>query len=262
MKSEENVIKVPRLRPYTPIFNEIIQDERLRLPVRAVFMLMLSCPPGWDFTVRGMAKIAGVNKDTMAKMLRELMEVGYIERVDQTRSAEGKFLRGGFKVCLPSAYLPEEDEAETVSEKFGQEDAPCPNLPCPENPDEKINIINNYNTPEAPKGAARSRRHKKLPDWKPERFAKLWDYYPRGENKQGAIRAWDRLKPPDELIDEMARSLRTQMQSEAWRDGVGIPYLSTWLNNERWTDSEKRMPEIAAERGGWAADPEVIRNVG
>lgn len=255
MKSEENVIKIPRLRPYTPVYNSIIRDERLRLPVRAVLILILSCSDEWEISVRGMAKLAGVNKDTMNKMLHELEDAGYISRREQTRDA-GRFGKTDFVVTLPSPYL-DEDES------------PCPKNPVTvkpdtvfsvtENSDKRINKDKN-NTPKAPKGAARSRQAKSAPEWKPERFAKLWAYYPRGENKQGAIRAWDRLKPSDELIDEMARSLKTQMQSEAWRDGIGIPHLSTWLNNARWED---RLPKIAAETGGgWAADPEVIRHVG
>lgn len=83
---------------------------------------------------------------------------------------------------------------------------------------------------------------KSAPDWKPERFARFWDYYPRGESKQAAIRAWDRLRPSDELIDEMAVALRRQMESQSWRAGVGIPYASTWLNNQRWTDVPKALP--------------------
>lgn len=258
-------IKVPKLRPYTPIFNEIIQDDRLRLPVRAVFMLMLSCPPGWDYTVRGMAAIAGVNKDTMSKMLHELEEVGYVRRLPQERVG-GRFAKGGWTIVLPSPYLYDEDEPEEPAETAAcpknpdTVEEPRPNLSDTENSDEIININNKLKPLKPPKGAAHSRQHKDGPDWKPERFAKLWAYYPRHENKQGAIRAWDRLKPPDELIDEMARSLRAQMQSEAWHDGIGIPHLSTWLNNARWED---RLPASTADvAGGWAADPEVIRHVG
>ncbi len=265
-------ISVPRLRPYTPIFNEIIQDGRLRLQTRAVFVLMLSCTPGWDFTVRGMAKIAGVSKDTMAKMIRELEALGYIQRRVQPREG-GKFQRGGFAVCLPSPYLEDaaDEEAEAAEEPEEAEPCPnssdtvvspepCPNSPCPKNsdPDQIINIINNNNPHKPPKGAGRS-RNKTAPDWKPERFEGLWQYYPRGENKQAAIRAWDRLRPSDELIDKMAVGLRRQMQSREWREGIGIPHLSTWLNNARWEEAfETKKPPDAG--GGWADYPEVIRH--
>lgn len=99
-----------------------------------------------------------------------------------------------------------------------------------------------------PKGdgarAKRSRQSRPMtaPDWKPERFAKFWAYYPRGENKQRAIRAWDKLRPSDELIDTMARALARQMASEDWQRGIGIPHASTWINGRRWEDEDKPLP--------------------
>ena len=88
---------------------------------------------------------------------------------------------------------------------------------------------------------SRSRRVcKDAPDHKPERFAGFWRIYPRGENKQAAIRAWDKLKPSDETIDTMAKALMRQLASEEWQRGVGIPYASTYLNQQRWTDEVKQ----------------------
>jgi len=114
----------------------------------------------------------------------------------------------------------------------------------------KTHVETSMDTPYSPPappgdGAAKSRKPRRgsqpkdAPDWKPERFAGFWSFYPRGEAKQAAIRAWDKLRPPDELIDEMAAALQRQMESESWRAGVGIPYASTWLNNRRWTDQLK-----------------------
>jgi hypothetical protein len=122
-----------------------------------------------------------------------------------------------------------------------------------------MNNTSMNNTPIAPKGAKRARLPKKQPDWKPERFAKLWAYYPRGEAKQKAIQAWDRLQPSDELIDAMARALERQMRSPEWQEGRYIPYLSTWLNQERWSD-EERQPRPGA--GGQAPPDHVLEEEG
>lgn len=96
---------------------------------------------------------------------------------------------------------------------------------------------------------------KSVPKWRPERFAAFWEYYPRGENKQGAARAWDKLKPSDELIDTMAKALKRQLASEEWKRDIGIPYASTWLNQRRWEDEIKAVP--ISDSCGWAPDPEV-----
>ena len=56
----------------------------------------------------------------------------------------------------------------------------------------------------------------------------------------------------------MAAALVRQVASESWQAGVGIPYASTWLNNQRWTDVPKEPPRPRASPGGWAPDPEVM----
>ena len=120
----------------------------------------------------------------------------------------------------------------------------------------KNNINNNILPPKAPQRGRRRAEPKKAPDWKPERFAGFWQYYPRSENKQGAIRAWDKLRPSDELIDRMAAALVTLKATPEWQRGIGIPHASTWLNNARWTDAEQANTEAAPS--GWAEDPEVL----
>ena len=100
-----------------------------------------------------------------------------------------------------------------------------------------------------------------LPKWKPERFAAFWKFYPRGENKQRAVKAWDKLKPDDALIATMGRALAKQKASPDWQRGIGIPHASTWLNGRRWEDEQRRLPQpphgpiVAA---GWAEDREVL----
>lgn len=114
---------------------------------------------------------------------------------------------------------------------------PTPVEPTSVNPT-VINKQDNNIPPIVPHKRAR-REAKKEPDWKPDRFADFWQAYPRGESKQAAINAWDRLKPDDELLEAMARGLMRQLKSEQWQAGIGIPYASTWLNQRRWEDEIK-----------------------
>lgn len=141
------------------------------------------------------------------------------------------------------------------------EDTPIPknrDTPPPKNRDKNsINNINN-NPPKVPQGGRARREAKKTADWKSERFEKFWKYYPRGESKQSAINAWDKLKPSDELIGLMAVSLTRQMATEEWKRGIGIPYASTWLNQRRWEDAPKTPAATTKTDGSWAEDEEVI----
>lgn len=109
----------------------------------------------------------------------------------------------------------------------------------------KNSTSNNTIPPIVPQGGRRVRiEHKDAPEWQPDRFVKLWQFYPHDKrgNKQRAIRAWEQLHPAPELIDTMAAALARQMKTEAWTEGIGIPHVSTWLNNYGWEGFE---PEAA-----------------
>lgn len=261
-------IEVRTKNPYTQIPNALIRDKRLRLQTRAVLILMLSLPPDWDYSVRGMASVAGVSKDTMSRLLGELEEAGYLRRKEQARGEGGQFGKAAFILTDdPTALF--DDEEVPVQEpcpKNADTGAPCPNLPCPEKPcpEKSPQQIKEEQTkdiiipPIVPLEGGR-RRHRKEPketaDWKPERFEAFWLYYRtncRGENRQGAINAWDKLRPSDELISTMGRALEKQLQSEEWQRGIGIPYASTWINGQRWKDTPKAQvrPDSTPPDGG------------
>lgn len=106
----------------------------------------------------------------------------------------------------------------------------------------------------------RGRRPISVPKWKPERFDAFWTFYSdyaRGEDRSGAVREWDKLKPSDELIAAMGTALKAQIASEAWQQGIGIPYAVRWLRNRRWEDKvapaalAPASPGQPARRWGW-----------
>lgn len=128
---------------------------------------------------------------------------------------------------------------------------------------EQSNIFNN--NPHTPKGGVRARKRKEpreAPDWKPERFSGLWQFYPKDgrKDKQRAMDAWDKLHPDDALIDTIARALVKLKATEDWKRGIGIPYVATFLNGARWADADELdTPNDQADAGsGWAEDEEVL----
>ena len=132
-----------------------------------------------------------------------------------------------------------------------------PDAPPRKNDGENITSMNSTREEDPPKAPPRGRRKgkgpRKEPDWKPDRFKGFWDYYPRGENKQKAMDAWDKLQPDDELIDRIAKALKVLKRTRDWQEGVGIPHASTWLNQARWEDADRltaqgeAAPELPAE---------------
>lgn len=276
------VFRVEKSSDYTVMSNHHLRNHALSLKAKGLLSQMLSLPEEWDYTLAGLAEINKESKDAIRSAVEELEQAGYIQR-RQTQDKTGKFSGNEYVIrempvlpdteqeCPPyvdnDGEQPEPDTASPLldfptTDKPSTEN-PSPEKPLTENPTElnkDISSKDNIMPPKAPQGGRRKKREAKTaPDWKPERFAGFWEYYRthcRGESKQAAIRAWDRLRPDDALIDQMGMALRKQIQSQDWQAGIGIPYASTWLNNRRWEDEPK-----AADRSRSPApiEDEVIR---
>lgn len=67
------------------------------------------------------------------------------------------------------------------------------------------------------------------------RFDEFWIQYPRKENKQGAIKAFKKLKPSEKLFEEILLALSKQKTWPAFQNGYA-PHAATWLNAKRWED--------------------------
>ena len=242
----------------TRIQDRIIWDEGLSITARFSLIAMLSLRKGWDYSVRGMAVMLGLSKDTMGKYIRELETAGYLKRL-QENGSKGKFEKSRYILTDTPGCFGEEpcpnfsDGTPPPCPNFSDSEPPCPNFPAPDLPDtekspQQIYGIEQQNgkeelTPLPPNGERRKRDEPKTaPDWKPERFADFWRAYPCGKSKQAAIKAWDKLRPDDKLLIEMAKGLKRSMASDDWKRGIGIPYAATWLNNRRWEDEEKALP--------------------
>ena len=83
------VMRIIKNNNFSIVSNSIIRDTRLSLKARGLFILMLSLPERWEFSVRGLSKIAGEGLDAIRSGLHELEEQGYLSR-QRKRNAEGK----------------------------------------------------------------------------------------------------------------------------------------------------------------------------
>ena len=252
--AERQIIIRRNLPKETRVQNSIIWDKNLSVMARFSLIAMFSLPDSWDYSVRGMAVLLGVSKDTMSKYIKELDTAGYIKRT-QTHGEKGTFSKSVYILTDTPGDFGNEDDLPCP--KNYDTDEQCPNSSAPVTPapvkspqkkrtEEKKRT--KQVTPKAPTGGRRSNEPKEAPDWKPERFAAFWEAYPCGKSKQAAIRAWDKLRPDDDLIRAMALGLKRAMAGEDWQRGIGIPYASTWLNGRRWEDEDKPLPARAADK--------------
>lgn len=239
MENLTEKIKIVRKSGFTHIPNTPLRDESLTLQARGLFCVMLSLPEDWDFTVGGLARIAGCGRDKVRACLRNLEESGYLLR-EQGHAEDGSFA-GNIYVLYDEKRPPLPENPSTGNPSAGN--------PLTENPTEQSKDITNERSiypPISPQGEGVCRHKNRgvprdAPAWKPERFEGMWKYYPaKGrKNKQRAMDAWDKLAPDDALIDRIARALARLMATEEWQRGIGIPHVATFLNGRRWEDADE-----------------------
>lgn len=70
------------------------------------------------------------------------------------------------------------------------------------------------------------------------RFGAFWAAYPNKTGKGAALKAFQRIKPDDTLLDTMIAKLELMCASPQWQTDNGryIPNPATWLNQRRWED--------------------------
>ena len=93
-------------------------------------------------------------------------------------------------------------------------------------------------------------------------FDVFWQAYPRKTGKAAARKAFDKAKPP---LDVVLNAIEAQKHSAQWQrdNGQYIPYPATWLNQGRWEDEvqETELPakpeprwKYNSDTGGWTQE--------
>ena len=217
--------------PY-PVLNHPDLSDGAKLLFGRITMLQRS--GGYCYaTNEYLAEQVKKKPDTVSRLVSQLRNAGFL-RVELIRNETTNEI-------TERRLYPVVDTAPPSWKKIQEGIGKKSNTPIGKKAEENIKIIE-VSPPKAPQGGRRRRETKEAPDHEPERFSKFWEFYPRHESKQAAIRAWDKLRPSGDLIDKMAKALKVQIKSKAWQEGIGIPYASTWLNNRRWEDEVKAAP--------------------
>lgn len=272
------VFRVEKNHSYTVMANHHLRDERLSLKSKGLLSVILSLPDDWRISIEGMTQFSADGKDAIRSAIRELTDAGYITRA-QTHSEAGTF--SGYEYTIhetpaasPSSGFPTMGNPTTGNPTLRNTERLSTNIPpvVPQsdadggNPSvslaadtspvrggkegEKGEAGEGGDVSESDTPPKRKRRAtKSAPDYRPDTFARFWAAYPRGEDKQGAIAAWDELKPDDATLQAMSRALVRQKASEEWQRGIGIPYAVRWLRRRRWED-EIKAPAPPPERAG------------
>tara|TARA_B110000091_G_scaffold214337_1_gene267115 strand:- start:6830 stop:7420 length:591 start_codon:yes stop_codon:yes gene_type:complete len=82
-----------------------------------------------------------------------------------------------------------------------------------------------------------------------EAFDKYWAFVPKKINKLKAKRIWDRLKPSENLADNIVDSIEKQVKYKIKMDSLGkfhpeLQQPDRWLTNQRWEDVVPEMKSV------------------
>ena len=221
---------------YTVLNNGIFRDENLSAKSLGILAKMLSLPDNWEFSVTGLCSIFKKDGiDSIRNGLKELEQNGYLVR-NRVRDESGK---------LTSAEW-------TVSDQpmFGK---PMLENPMLENP--MLENRTQYNTKEynTKEFITKEFITKDIPPISPkgktdcsDLFNQFWTAYPKHIAKQSAVKAFEKLKPDEKLLEAMLKAIEMQKESKQWEKdgGAFIPYPATWLNQRRWEDE---LPQVETD---------------
>ena len=115
------VIRVNHPDPYTHIHNAMLRDARLCAKTKGVLAMMLSCPPDWDFSVRGLQAMTGEGRHSLKGCMDELKAAGYL-RV--TKLAPGQGSANRYEYVYDVYGLSQEsivENSEAEKPQMGQE---------------------------------------------------------------------------------------------------------------------------------------------
>ena len=235
-----DMIRLQRSGGYTVLPNGILRDTNLSLKTKGLFAIILSLPEGWDYSVAGLATVAGCGRDAIRGALKEMETAGYLTRM-RAHGEGGKFTGVVYTirdVAAPLSENPTMDENAPLSGKPTTEnptsEKPSSGNPTQLNKDPSSKDLSNTPLPptgggvKAPKSKLRRKRAAKSePTWRPDKFAGFWLAYPRDEDRAKAVEQWDALPgdqglmeqygSEDALLHDIAVGLKRHLECEDWR---------------------------------------------
>lgn len=240
---------------YLNKFNQWLESNPLPVNSQLMFFKFLNVfnRAGWPEyvqvdTLRLMMMIDTTDKRTAYRSRDMLVENKLIEYIKGSKSKPSKY-----KIMLQFATEYGTQKCTESCTKNGTESSTTI----------KTKTKTKNNPPISPQG---DEGDISMPKFKPDVFEKFYKAYPRKAARANAVKAWDKLKPNDELCHTMAVALKKQMKCEQWQDKTKIPHPATWLNGQRWLDEIDENGNVSPEqpkkarkyRSEWINGEEVV----
>lgn len=216
-----NTFEQDKLKDFTIIRNSIFKDYTLSAKAKGVACQLLSLPPTWEYSVRGLVGLFNDGEASIRSALTELEEHGYLRR-EQDRS-DGKF--GKIKYIITDVLKSEKPYVEN---------------PQAVNPQAENSVADNHaqlNTKESTTDISTT----KLSTTKryiQSEFENLWKLYPKKQGKDKAYGHYERARKSGTTFEEVEQGIKAYV-SYIKANRIDMQYVkmgSTFFSQRAWQD--------------------------
>lgn len=255
--NEKDEIRTQPSGPYTVIGNHAFNDEDLSADGLAVWCYVRSRPPGWTVYPLQLAKRFAWGKGKIYAVLTDLIERGYVRRIEYRDG--GRYAKFRYVFVDRIFHEPFPENRETVA------DPPFPGLPDTAKRDaaNRDALINTDDSPSKdskevltlsggpPAKLSRAAASAFFDERFWPRFPKRTGGNPKEDARQKFIAAVVSGENPEEILAGAAR-LEQEMRAINKLGTEIVPMCVTWLNKKRWKDDPGPAPvsQSPPRRGG------------
>lgn len=216
-----NTFEQDKLKDFTIIRNSIFKDYTLSAKAKGVACQLLSLPPTWDYSVKGLVELFDDGEASIRSALSELEEHGYLhrERVrDQGKLGKAKYIITDMLKC----------------------EKPNVENPLVEKPLVENSAVGNHaqlNTKELTTNTSITELSNTKESIYTE-FEILWSMYPRKQGKDRAFKSYQTARKSGTTYEEVGRGIQAYVEYIK-ANGINVQYVkmgSTFFSQKSWTD--------------------------
>lgn len=230
-----NTFEQEKLKDFTIIRNSIFKDYTLSAKAKGVACQLLSLPPTWEYSVKGLVELFNDGEASIRSALTELESHGYLRR-EQDRS-EGKF--GKIKYIITDMLKSENPYVEKPQAVNPQAENSVADNHAQLNTKElntEVSTINPLTTKE----------------YIESEFDILWSMYPKKQGKADAFKHYQKARKSGTTYEEVEQGILAYRESIR-ANGTDMQYVkmgSTFFSQKSWADDWSIRNRPKGQQGG------------
>ncbi len=120
------VIRAKKTKDSIVMSNYHLKDKNISLEAAGLLSIMLSLPDDWNFSIEGLAGLCKDGEDSVKSALNELVEFGYVEKIERVCDEAGKLKRIDYIIH----EQPVSQKLKNESKMFDAEESILENAAC------------------------------------------------------------------------------------------------------------------------------------